>query len=173
MSKPMKKLTMSLLLAVLLIAAVAGIITHLNAQNEPGAVAAVAVAASGGVSPALLSEATVTRSGKVAGLEAPGEARVFLNPKETVAVHLGLNVTGGVVRVSAPNGGTFNQKGGALSADGAKLGGGMDFQFTPGATPGRYTVEVNAGNDTQTLEFWVGDEPPQGKPGPALVFRGN
>ncbi len=123
--------------------------------------------------PALVSAATVKRSGKSdQPIEPAIDRRILVDPVETVKVVTAITAREGEVRVVAPNGGTFNERRGPLLKDAAKLDGKLEFAFTTGGTRGRYTVEISSGNDTQTLEFWVGKESPQGEPGPALVFAG-
>lgn len=101
--------------------------------------------------------------------------RTRLYPKEAVALSLKINRDKdrkGKVRVVAPNGGQLNRQNKHLEADLPGEGKTLDFEFMPGDGPGRYTVEVSHGAATKTLEFWVGDEPPVGKPGPNLTFAG-
>jgi hypothetical protein len=121
----------------------------------------------------VISQAVVTRPAHGVSHRLDNlDARINIEPKETLRIDLDLAVGTGVVRVVAPNGGAINS-GKALEVDMAKNGRSLGFDFTAGPNPGRYTVEVTHGNVTRTFEMWAGQEPPQGKPGPKLTFTGN
>src|SRR5215210_4860269 len=91
-----------------------------------------------------------------------------LDQKESVKIHLNLTARDGEVRIEAPNGGSLNNQRKSIRADAGKAAGKLDFDFAAGATPGRYTVEIHHNERTETLEFWVGKEPPVGRAGPQL-----
>lgn len=122
----------------------------------------------------LLARAEITRSahGVRHSLES-ADARINIEPNETVHLDLHLSVNRGVARIVAPNGGAFNAGKKTVEVDTAKNGPAVSFDFSAGPNPGRYTIEVTHGNATRTFEFWAGQEPPRGKPGPALTFNGN
>lgn len=123
-----------------------------------------------------ISDAVITRPAHGLSLAAgPLDSRINVDPKESVRIDLGLNASagGGRVRIEAPNGGAINHGRGPIEVDTAKQGRAFGIDFTTGANPGRYTVEVSQGNSTKIFQFWVGPEPIQGKPGPNLVFTGN
>ncbi len=101
------------------------------------------------------------------------DAHINIEPNETIHLDLHLSVNGGTARIVAPNGGAFNGRKRTIEVDTAKNGPAVSFDFSAGPNPGRYTIEVTHGNLTRTFEFWAGQEPPQGKPGPALTFTGN
>jgi hypothetical protein len=101
------------------------------------------------------------------------DARINIEPNETVHVDLHLAVNRGIARVTAPNGGAFNRAAKTIEVDLAKNGATVGFDFSAGPNPGRYTLEITHGNATRTFEFWAGQEPPQGKPGPNLTFNGD
>jgi hypothetical protein len=101
--------------------------------------------------------------------------RTRLRPREAVGLSLKINREKnrkGKLRVLAPNGGLLDRQNKPLEADLPGEGKTLDFDFMPGDSPGRYTVEISQDEATKTLEFWVGDEPPVGKPGPNLTFTG-
>jgi hypothetical protein len=95
-----------------------------------------------------------------------------LDPKESITVDLKLNRHKGKIRIDAPNGGSINRKRGGTEIDVPPAGQSAHVDFSVGASPGRYTLEVSQANVTETLEFWVGPEPPSGRPGPKLTFTG-
>jgi hypothetical protein len=101
------------------------------------------------------------------------DSRINIEPNETVHLDLHLSVNRGVVRIEAPNGGIFNAGKRNVEVDTAKNGPAVSFDFSAGPNPGRYTIEVTHGHATRTFELWAGQEPPRGKPGPALSFTGN
>jgi hypothetical protein len=101
------------------------------------------------------------------------DARINIEPNETIHLDLHLSVNRGIARIVAPNGGAFNGGKKTVEVDTAKNGPAVSFDFSAGPNPGRYTVEVTHGNATRTFEFWAGQEPPRGKPGPVLIFTGN
>jgi hypothetical protein len=119
----------------------------------------------------LLTQAVITRPihGIRHVLEST-DARVNIDPNETLHFDLHLAANSGVARVVAPNGGAFNSGKKTVQVDIGKSGPAVSFDFSAGPNPGRYTVEVTHGNVTRTFEFWAGQEPPQGKPGPALTL---
>jgi hypothetical protein len=96
--------------------------------------------------------------------------RINLDPTESASVSVQLGEGNGVVRLLAPNGGLINGQSATLEIDTAQLGREINFNFTAGATVGRYTVEISEGHITRTLEFWIGPEPPQGQSGPDRNF---
>lgn len=98
--------------------------------------------------------------------------RTNLDPREAISLDLKLNPGKAKVRVVAPNGGSINHGHGHLEMDPPGQGQGVHLDYEAGESPGRYTLEVTQGNATKTLEFWVGSEPPVGKPGPKLTFTG-
>ena len=100
------------------------------------------------------------------------DQRTVLDPRESISLDLKLNPGTGKVRVLAPNGGSINRGRGHLEMDAPAQGQAMHLDFDAGDSPGRYTVEVIQGKASKTLEFWVGPEPPVGKPGPKLTFTG-
>lgn len=124
----------------------------------------------------LISEAKIKKaSDPAASVLGSADDRTRIKPKEAVFLNLTLNrdkARHGKVRVHAPNGGLLNQQTRHLEADLPSEGKSLDFEFTAGESPGRYTVEVSQDDATKTLEFWVGEEPPSGKPGPNLTFKG-
>jgi hypothetical protein len=122
----------------------------------------------------LLGRAEITRPAHgVRHVLESTDARVNIEPNETIHLYLHLSVTHGIARIVAPNGGAFNAGKKNVEVDTAKNGPVVSFDFSAGPNPGRYTVEVTHGNATRTFEFWAGQEPPQGRPGPALTFSGN
>jgi hypothetical protein len=133
--------------------------------------------ASFGTPPAedFISDAVVTRPAHGSRIDAGAhDSRIKIDPKESVRLDLNLNgSTGDRVRIEAPNGGAINHGRGPIEIDTAKQGRAFGVDFTAGSNPGRYTVEVSQGNSTKIFQFWVGPEPPQGKPGPNLTFTGN
>jgi hypothetical protein len=122
----------------------------------------------------LLGHAEITRRAHgVRQVLESTDARINIEPNETIHLDLHLSVNRGIARIVAPNGGAFNAGKKTVEVDTAKNGPVVSFDFSAGPNPGRYTVEVTHGNATRTFEFWAGQEPPQGKPGPALTFSGN
>lgn len=102
----------------------------------------------------------------------PGSGmRVPLQANVTVPVRVRLPATeaGGLVRVTAPNGGKIERRNGRLEfrADGRPVD--LDLAFTPTLGNGAYTVMVSHGGDRLTYEFWVGPRAPQGQPGSVYV----
>lgn len=100
------------------------------------------------------------------------DTRVRLAPGEVTAIRLNFAPGVGPVRAHAPNGGSINNRGAEAEINAAG-GGPVTFNFKAGTAPGRYTIELSDGQTTNTLDFWVGPEPPQGKPGPKLTFTGS
>jgi hypothetical protein len=122
----------------------------------------------------LLAHAVVTRPAHgIRHVLDSMDARINIDPSETLHFDLHLSGNSGVARVVAPNGGAFNEGKKTVEVDAAKNGPAISFDFSAGPNPGRYTVEVTHGNETRTFEFWAGQEPPRGKPGPALTFSGS
>ena len=100
----------------------------------------------------------------------PATERVYLVPNEAVRVPLNraaLSAAAPVV-LRADHGGVL--EGRALSPQVELPAGAEAFTFHAGGHRGRYTVSVSQGLHSETLEFWVGEEPPRGRPGPARVF---
>lgn len=122
----------------------------------------------------LLARAEITRParGVRQSLEST-DARINIEPNEKVRLDLHLAVNRGVVLIEAPNGGMFNAGKRHVEVDMAKNGPAVSFEFSAGPSPGRYTIEVTHGHTSRTFEMWAGQEPPRGKPGPALTFNGN
>lgn len=77
------------------------------------------------------------------------------------------------IRFVAPNGGSINGQGGNVTVSPAASGSSVPVSFTVGKSRGLYTLEMNQGTRTQIFEFWVGTEPPTGRPGPNLHFTGS
>ena len=122
----------------------------------------------------LLARAEITRPAHgIRHILESTDARINIEPNETIHLDLHLSVNRGIARIVAPNGGTFNAGKKTVEGDMAKNGPVASFDFSAGPNPGRYTVEVTHGNATRTFEFWAGQEPPQGKPGPTLTFNSN
>jgi hypothetical protein len=122
----------------------------------------------------LLERAEITRPAHgVRHVLESTDARINIEPNETIHLDLHLSANRGIARIVAPNGGAFNAGKKTVEVDMAKNGPAVSFDFSAGPSPGRYTVEVTHGNTTRSFEFWAGQEPPQGKPGPALTFTGN
>ena len=122
----------------------------------------------------LLGRAEITRRAHgIRHLLESTDARINIEPNETIHLDLHLSVDRGIARVVAPNGGTFNAGKKTVEVDTAKNGPVVSFDFSAGPSRGRYTVEITHGNSTRTFELWAGQEPPQGKPGPALTFTAN
>lgn len=121
----------------------------------------------------LISQATVHRPAHSSSQALDFDSRVKLDPKESISIDLVLNPVNGIVHLEAPNGGTINNSRGSTRIDIAKQGRNHRVSFAVGSSGGRYTLEISHGNSTKTIEFWVGPEPPPGKPGPALHFTGN
>jgi hypothetical protein len=101
------------------------------------------------------------------------DARINVDPTESVSINVALASDNGRVRLEAPNGGAINGRGGVVEHEPLTQGRNLNFNFQVGTNPGRYTLEISQGNHTRTLEFWAGPEPPQGKPGPNLTFTSN
>jgi hypothetical protein len=123
-----------------------------------------------------ISDAVVTRPAHGSRLTTGTlDSRIHVDPKESVRIDLNLNASADSsrVRIEAPNGGAINHGRGPIEVDTANQGRAFAVDFTAGANPGRYTVEVSQGNSTKIFQFWVGPEPLQGKPGPNLTFTGN
>lgn len=120
----------------------------------------------------LITEATLHRPAHSSNQTVNFDARVNLDRTESVSIDLSFNPGTGRVRIEAPNGGTINNGLGVATIDLAKQGKNHRIGFTTGKNLGRYTIEISRGNVTKTMEFWVGPEPPSGKPGPALTFTG-
>ena len=134
--------------------------------------AAISLASSG--ADELLGRVEITRPAHgVRHLLESTDARIHIEPNETVHLDLHLSVNHGVARIVAPNGGAFNAGKKTVEVDTAKTGPAVSFDFSAGPNPGRYTIEITHGNATRIFEFWAGQEPPQGKPGPNLTFNGN
>lgn len=92
-----------------------------------------------------------------------------LNVPVSVRLRLPTTEPGGLVHVSAPNGGKIERRNGRLEfrADGRAAD--LDLVFTPDIGNGAYTVSVRHAGDLLTYQFWVGPQAPQGQPGPAYV----
>jgi hypothetical protein len=121
----------------------------------------------------LTSRVTLHRPAHSSSQTGDFDSRVKLDPKESISIDLTFTAADGIVRLAAPNGGTINNSRGAAQIDIAKQGRNHQVAFAVGSNAGRYTLEISHGNRTKTIEFWVGPEPPSGKPGPALHFTGN
>lgn len=99
-------------------------------------------------------------------LEHVSDRRVFLEANESIEIRLhplapGV-LDGFVVRVD--DGGLLN---GRPLANEVRLPPGTErFTYTLGGHKGLYTVAILHGGERETLEFWVGPEPPQGRAGP-------
>jgi hypothetical protein len=119
----------------------------------------------------ILGRAEITRPARgVRHVLENADARINIEPNETIHLDLQLLVNRGIARIAAPNGGAFNAGKKTVEVDAAKNGPAVSLDFSAGPSPGRYTVEVTHGNVTRTFEFWAGQEPPRGKPGPTLTF---
>lgn len=97
--------------------------------------------------------------------------RILASPGESFNVRLSLKNTTATnaLRVSAGMGGLIDGRGTPLVRQ--RLGDpNLSLTFTVGTTRGRYLLEMQIGQETKFLEFWVGDEAPQGKPGPQRTF---
>jgi hypothetical protein len=99
--------------------------------------------------------------------------RMLIDPGESVRLNLVLNPRKETVRLEVPNGGMVNHKPGVSEVAATAAGQAMRIEFAAGTNPGRYTLEISQGNAKSILEFWVGPEPPRGRPGPALTFTGS
>ena len=121
----------------------------------------------------LISQVTLHRPAHSSSQTLDLDSRVKLDPKESISIDVVFNAEKGIVRLEAPNGGTINNGRGPAQIDIAKQGRNHRVAFAVGTYAGRYTLEISHGNRTKTMEFWVGTEPPPGKPGPALNFTGN
>lgn len=77
----------------------------------------------------------------------------------------------GDVTFRAENGGKLNETRRELKLQG-KARNALEIDFTPDAGPGRYLIEIIHAGRSETLEFWVGEEPPIGEAGPERVFNG-
>jgi hypothetical protein len=121
----------------------------------------------------LISETRISRPnhGLATTLDSADD-RTNLDPRELISLDVKLNAGKGKLHVVAPNGGSINHGHGHLQMDPPRQGEGVHLDYQAGESPGRYTVEITQGNATKTLEFWVGPEPPVGKPGPQLTFPG-
>lgn len=97
--------------------------------------------------------------------------RIYVHPNEQLSLDVTLHPGPGRIRLEAPNGGVFPGRRGSAEVDPPAKGQPLRVQFTPGRTRGRYTVELSRGDSTNTLEFWVGAESPQGEPGPQRTFN--
>lgn len=102
-----------------------------------------------------------------------GEAgRILAQPGEKFSISLNLihAKTDQPLRISAGMGGVIDGKSGPLVR--SKLGEpNVQITFSVGKTRGRYLLEIGNGREFSMLEFWVGEEPPQGKAGPPRVFQ--
>ena len=100
-------------------------------------------------------------------------ARILVEPNEVLKVRLAMTglEPNREVRIDADNGGSLNRKLGPLTL--AANGGAqpVEFQYAVGKHRGKYTLFVRQGTRQEFMEFWVGPEPPQGKPGPDRVFN--
>lgn len=97
------------------------------------------------------------------------DRRIILKPNELVHIDLsgrGLNPHF-AVELRADNGGLLNDQ--ELRPQIAASPGAR-FSFRAGGDRGLYTVTVSQQNRTETLEFWVGSEPPHGEAGPVRNF---
>jgi hypothetical protein len=122
----------------------------------------------------LLGRAEITRPAHgVRHVLESTDARINIEPNETIHLDLHLSVNHGIARIVAPNGGAFNAGKKTVEVDTAKNGPAVSFDFSAGPSAGRYTVEVTHGNTTRIFEFWAGQEPARGKAGPNLTFSGN
>lgn len=100
----------------------------------------------------------------------PATERVYLAPGEAVRVPLNRKMlaAGSPVVLRADHGGVL--EGRALSPQVELPAGADSFTFHAGGHRGRYTVSVSQAARSETLEFWVGEEPPRGLPGPPRTF---
>ena len=121
--------------------------------------------------PDLISQITITHNGNQSThvLESTDE-KTNLAPNETTSVNVQLSPGSGIVHVRAPNGGSINNQGHKIDIDTDQSGRQIKFTFDPGPMRGRYTIEISDGQKTEILRFWVGPEPPLGRPGPKLTF---
>lgn len=101
--------------------------------------------------------------------EPASDRRILLGPNELVFIELdgaGLDAST-PVSLRADNGGLLNEQ--ALRPE-ITASPGERFSFRAGGDRGLYTVTVSQRGRTETLEFWVGSEPPQGEAGPPRNF---
>jgi hypothetical protein len=143
-----------------IVAAAGGTIALLQTEKSPQA-------------EGIIAETRLTRpSHSSSSTLGSSDERIKLDPRESVSLDVKLNAGKGKIRFVAPNGGSINHGHGHLEMDAPAQEQSMHLDFDAGESPGRYTVEVIQGNASKTLEFWVGPEPPVGKPGPKLTFTG-
>jgi hypothetical protein len=142
-----------------IVAAAGGTIALLQTERSPEA-------------QGIIAETRVTRPSHSSSLTLESsDERIKLDPRESISLDLKLNPGKGKVRLVAPNGGSINRGRGHFEMDPPGQGQGVHLDFDVGDSPGRYTLEVSQGQANKTLEFWVGPEPPQGKPGPERTVR--
>lgn len=101
----------------------------------------------------------------------PEVERLCLAPKDKVVIRFKFEKARGSVsaRVSAEDGGVINGKKGSVFIPSL---GTPEIEFAVGGHRGRYTLRVEQGDQLQIIEFWVGEEIPQGQAGPKLTFKG-
>lgn len=100
-------------------------------------------------------------------------ARILVEPKEVLTIRLALN---GLdpnrdVRIDADNGGSLNRKLGPLTLPPTPGEDAVQFHYALGPHRGKYTLYVRQGQRREFMEFWVGPEPPRGRPGPLREFN--
>ncbi len=97
--------------------------------------------------------------------------RILAQPGETFSIQLAVSngKPSEPLRVSAEMGGVIDGKRGPFERK--QLGTTpVNLTFAVGKARGRYLLEVRNGHESKFLEFWVGEEPPQGKSGPQRSF---
>ncbi len=100
-------------------------------------------------------------------------ARILVEPHEVLTIRLALN---GLdpnrdVRIDADNGGSLNRKLGPLTLPPTPGEDAVQFHYALGPHRGKYTLYVRQGQRREFMEFWVGPEPPRGRPGPLREFN--
>jgi hypothetical protein len=100
-------------------------------------------------------------------------ARILVQPNEVLTIRLALSGmdSNREVRIDADHGGSLNRQLGPLRVVPEPGQDAIEFQYAVGAHGGRYTLIVSQGQRQELFEFWVGPEPPTGRPGPVRVFN--
>ena len=99
--------------------------------------------------------------------------RLLVDPNEVIKIRVVLKEcrAESPILVEADNGGSLNRQIGPLALQPAAQDGAIEFEYSIGGNPGKYTLFFSQGVRQEFMEFWAGPEMPVGQAGPPREFR--